>query len=479
MKKVIFTLIISFLTTILFAQSYEIKVEINGISDTVIYMGHYMGESKFVVDTTPINSKGKAIFFGSKKLEKGIYFIAMPSRNMTYFEFLIADQKKFTIKTDTANFVENLKIKGCKENIIFNEYQREMSDIQKNMSDLSKEYKKEKDDIEKQNIIREKQKALSKTRIDFMETIIEDNPDTFFSKILIAMQDIEIPEPPLDENGNITDSTFQYKYYKEHYFDNIDFSERGLLRTPIFENKLTYYFDKMVVPLPDSLIPESYKIIQKSYTAGDSLVFQFTTSHLLQYFQASKIMGYDAVFVAIAEDWYLSGRATWADSVFMNKLTKIVKEKSGTIIGDTAHNLERMQSIDDKYYTLHDIKADYTLLVFFEPHCGHCKKEIPKLVQHYRDSLSNFNVQIVAFYTQYDKDEWKDFIEDKELIEDGWLNVWDGPYPHTRFRDFYNINSTPKLFVLDKNKEIIGKRISVDDLKNFIEFKEIQKKRGL
>ncbi|MDD4150665.1 MAG: thioredoxin-like domain-containing protein [Bacteroidales bacterium] len=477
MKRFLFTLLIAIFTIGVFAQNYEIKVKINGISDTVIYLGHHFGEKKYVVDTTVIDSKGNAIFRGEKKLNKGIYLIVMPSKNMNYFEFLIADKTSFSIETDTAGFVEHMKIKGSKENLVFNEYQNKMSDIQEKRMKLNKEYEKAKGNEVEAKIVADKIQALNEERIAYMDKIANTNPNAFFSKILLAMKDIEIPEPPRNEAGVITDSSFQYKYFKSHYFDYVDFAESGLLRTPIFEGKLNYYFDKMVVPLVDSLLPEANNIITKAYEGGDSLMFQFTVSHLLHYFESSKIMGYDAVFVDIAEKWYLSGLATWADSTFLTKLAERVEKVTPTKLGAIAYNLERMQGTDDKYYNLHDIKGDYIALVFYEPHCGHCKTEVPKLMKYYRDSLKELNVKIFAVYTQYDKDEWEEFIDAKNLTEDGWYNVWDGPYPHSKFRDFYDIYSTPVIYVLDKDKKIIGKRIGVENIKSLIEFTKEKERR--
>ncbi len=477
MKKGFILILISFFATAIFAQSYEIKVNIQGLSDTVIYLGHHFGEKKYVIDTTTIDSKGNAVFRGDKELNRGIYLVVMPSRGMNYFEVLVADNKSFSIETDTANYVENMKIKGCKENILFNEYQKEMAGIQERRTELSKEYEAVKDNEEERKLVSDKMRALNEERVEYMDKVIEKNPKTFFSKILLAMKDVEIPDPPKDKNGVITDSTFQYRYYKSHYFDYIDFTENGLLRTPIYEGKLNYYFDKMVVPLIDSLLPEANGIITKAYEAGDSLMFQFTASHLLHYFETSKVMGYDAVFVDIAEKWYLSGKAEWADSAFLSKLTERVEKITPTKLGATAYNLQRMQSVDDKYYNLHSVEADYTVLVFFEPHCGHCKKEVPKLMDYYRDTLKPMNVKIFTVYTQYDKDEWKEFLDDKNLYEEGWYNIWDGPYPHSKFRDFYDIYSTPVVYVLDKEKKIIGKRIGVENIKSLIEFEEGKKER--
>jgi len=98
MKKVGLLLMIAFISLSISAQNYEIKVKINGISDTVVYLGHHFGEKKYVIDTTRIDSKGYAVFSGNENLNRGIYIIVMPSKNMTYFEILIADQKKFSIE---------------------------------------------------------------------------------------------------------------------------------------------------------------------------------------------------------------------------------------------------------------------------------------------------------------------------------------------------------------------------------------------
>lgn len=453
-----------------FAQEYEIKLKIHGVSDTVVYLGHHFGEKKLVIDTTTINSDGYAVFSGNKKLNKGIYLIVMPSRNMTYFEILVGDQQKFSVETDTSNFVKTMKIKGSKENTVFNQYQMVMAEIQNGRMNLDKQYQAAKDNPEEQKRIADQMNEQYSERKKIIENFISQNQGSFFSKILLSMKEPEVPEAPVDENGKVTEPDFRYKYYKAHFWDYIDWSESGLLRTPVFEPKLDYYFDKMVVPAPDSLIPEAEKIIQLAYDSGDSLMFQYVASHLLYKFETSDIMGYDAIFVDIAEKWYLNGKAFWADSALMSKLVPKVKNLSRTLIGDPAIELKRMQTIDERYMSLSQVDADYTVLVFYEPDCGHCKKEIPVLMQQYRDSLKAMNVKVFAVYTQYDRPEWEEFVKDKDLNEEGWINVWDGPVPHSGFKEAYNVIMTPSVFILDRNKKIIGKRIGMESIKSLIDF---------
>ncbi|MFO8001502.1 MAG: hypothetical protein R6U46_09670, partial [Marinilabilia sp.] len=47
-------------------------------------------------------------------------------------------------------------------------------------------------------------------------------------------------------------------------------------------------------------------------------------------------------------------------------------------------------------------------------------------------------------------------------------HVWD-PSRQTNFRKHYNINSTPSIFILGEDDEIIGKKIAVQDIPSFID----------
>ena len=270
---------------------YNIEFTIKGVSDTVIFVGHHFGEKKYVIDTIQMDSNGHGVMKGNKEIHKGIYLVVMPSRNMNFFEFLMGPegQRNFSIETDTSNYVKNMKIKGSPENVAFNTYQRHMMDLQTERYEIEKAIKKAGDDAEAKEVEYEKMRNLNTRRTEYMTKVENENKGTLFGSIMRSMHEVEIPDFPRDENGVITDSTFQYKYYKKHYFDYIDFEEEGLVRTPIYEPKLNYYFEKMVVPSPDSLIVDAHKVIQMTYEKGlmkgDTLMYQYTLSHLLNYFE--------------------------------------------------------------------------------------------------------------------------------------------------------------------------------------------------
>jgi thiol-disulfide isomerase/thioredoxin len=118
------------------------------------------------------------------------------------------------------------------------------------------------------------------------------------------------------------------------------------------------------------------------------------------------------------------------------------------------------------FHTLEEIKADFTVLVFYGPTCGHCKKEIPKIKKDVDSLITNgYNIETFAVATEFDLSEWKRFIHDQKT--GSWINVADinhddegNPVASSDWRDKYDIYSTPVVYLLDKQKKIIAKRIT-------------------
>jgi thiol-disulfide isomerase/thioredoxin len=182
-------------------------------------------------------------------------------------------------------------------------------------------------------------------------------------------------------------------------------------------------------------------------------------------------MGYDKVFVHIAERYYLTKEAFWADSTLQAKIHERVMKIKPNILGVPAHDLV-MPDTSLKLHRLYDIKAKYTILAFWDPTCSHCKTEIPKLYQYY-DSVKTKGVSIEVFSVGIESDIelWKKFLVEKKLH---WINVSD-LYNQTNFRSFYDIYSTPVIYLLDEKKNIIAKRLDTEKIRDFIENEEKKK----
>jgi thiol-disulfide isomerase/thioredoxin len=167
--------------------------------------------------------------------------------------------------------------------------------------------------------------------------------------------------------------------------------------------------------------------------------------------------------VKLADDIYLSGRADWVTQEFKENLRKQVELLRNNLIGMKAKDLV-MDSYRGFFVSLHDIEKDFTILYFWEPNCGHCKEATPKLKAYY-DKSKDYSVEIFAVCTVSDKELWSKYIEENKLT---WINGWD-PQRLTHYDFYYNVQSTPIVYILDRNMKIIAKKLAVEDIAGFID----------
>lgn len=460
------TLLIVLITSIsinIAAQGYNIDVTIKGWQDTTLILGHYFNKKMLVNDTIQINEKGMGTFSGKEALPGGVYIIYMPDQK--YFDLIIDNEQQFSIYADKEDPVQSLIIKGNKQEKAFNSYQKFISIQQKSANQLQQKIKDEaankKDSVD---IWKDELTELSKKVNSYWDDILHHHEGTFLATFVNAMREVNVPEFKADENT--PDSIVQwkrYQYYKTHYFDNMDMKDDRLLRTPFFNNKLETFFTKTVFQIPDSVVKESTRVIEMA--EGNSEMEKFLIQYTFNMVNESKLMGMDAAMVALAEKYYLSGKADWVDSEFLTKLKDRVQKLKPNLIGNTAPDL-KMVSSNNEFYRLSEVYSSLTILVFWEPDCGHCKKEIPLIKKDVWDKYQNLGIKIFAVFTQVETEEWTTFIQENQLEE--WINVYD-PYNQSNFRNLYDIYSTPTIYILDENKKIIAKRIGADQIPDFIE----------
>ncbi|MDY6799802.1 MAG: thioredoxin-like domain-containing protein [Bacteroidota bacterium] len=466
LKTLFFLLFISS-ASLIFAQGYEIKVNISDQPDAEIYLGYYYGDKTYVKDTVRLDNKGKGKFKADTLLPQGVYIVVLPSKN--YFDLLIGDDQQFAIETTSDDLVKNMKISGSKENEAFKEYQEFMMSNNKKSSELQsklKELDRSSDSVE---LIRKELEQMSRTVKNKINKFAQTYEGSMFSVIINVVKNPEIPEIEIPEGTNNPDSVrwfHSYNYNRQHYFDHIDFKDERYLYTPVFHNKLHTFFTKILIQDPDTI--NQYIDIVAAQAEENEEVFQYLMRYFINTFQRSNIMGMDKVFVHVTDNYYLTDKVDWLDETTLQRIKEQVAKLRFNLIGNRAQNL-RMETSTGEYASLYDIDAKFTILYFFEPDCGHCKKVTPKIKEIYED-FDRSELEVFAVYTQRDKDDWLEYLNDNQL---NWINVWD-PNNISNFRFFYNIYSTPTIYLVDKDKKIIAKRISHESVRKIIEM-ELEK----
>jgi thiol-disulfide isomerase/thioredoxin len=458
--KIIAFILFSTLIVSTKAESYKIKLSLKNTKDTSVYLAHYYDGKVFSIDTTSIKPNGKAIFSKNKKLPSGLYLIYLPSRK--YFDIFIGKDQTISISSDMMNIQNSLKIKGSIESIYFREYQsflREKTKERKNIIDKD-------DKIEFNN----KMKFINTEMQKYIKNISTELPNSSLSSFVNFTLSPETPDYDKIINHNIENrkdsiAILSYFYNKKHYWDNANLSDSTLLRTPIFKSKLDNYFNNTLILHPDTITNASNMLIESA--RGNKEMFRYLCSYCFNYSLNSKIMGMDRAFYNIANKYYLSNDVYWLTDSTRNKIKEKVLKLQYNLIGNKARDI-KLQTIDGELTSLYTTDANLTLMVFWEPNCGHCKKEMPQLKTEILEKYADKGLKVFAVNIQNNKAEWNKFVEDHELFD--FINCND-PKNTSNFRFYYNIDSTPMLYLLDKNKKIIAKKIDINTLSKIIKSK--------
>ena len=465
LKKSLFICLFSFLPILIFSQlknGYEINIEISGLKDSTIYLAYHLGDKQYINDTTRLDRYGKAFFKGAQPLPQGIYMIVLPGR--TYFEILMSDDQIFNVSCTYKDYLNTLRFTGSDENNAFVSYQKTWGKMQESMSALLKRAQVNKDNRDSTQILTAAQNDQEKKMKEYLKNVIKENNGNMLGTLVKSILPAEVPEfniPSAVKNPDSLKWILNYNYNKDHFFDNISFSDERLIRTPILHAKLNTFFSNVVIQAPDSINKEIDKIIAKC--KDNYKMFQFVSVFLFNHFRTSEIMGHDAVMVKLADDIYLSGKADWVTKEFKDDLRKQIELIRPNLIGKKGQNLI-MDSYKGIFVSLYDIEKDFTVLYFWEPNCGHCQEATPKLKAWY-EKAKNENIEVFAVCTTADKEKWTKYIEENKLT---WINGWD-PSRASHFDYYYNVQSTPMVYILDKNKKIIAKKLAVENIGSFIE----------
>jgi thiol-disulfide isomerase/thioredoxin len=465
MRKFLFYIFLASVHAFSFGQTkngYEIDLTINDLPDSTVFLAYHLGDKQYIRDTVRLDGKGHGMFKGQEILPQGIYMIVLPGRK--YFEVLMTANQHFSASCFYSDYFNSLKFSGSLENSAFVEYQRKWVKMQQRAASISKRIQNNRQNADSLKLLGPLQKLQEENMKSYLKSVIKENEGNFLATLVKGMLPIDIPDFPVPIGFANPDSVRwvrNYNYNKDHFFDNIDLNDERLLRTPLLYARLDAFFSSVLIQAPDTINKEIDKLIKKC--GSNHKIFQFISVYLFNHFRESEIMGQDAVMVKIADDIYLSGKADWVSKEFKDDLRKQIDLMRPNLIGKKAENLV-MDSYSGIFVSLYDVEKDFTILYFWEPNCGHCQEATPKLKVYY-DKPKDYSLEVFAVCTTSDRVKWTKYIEDNKLA---WINGWD-PKRSSHFDYYYNVQSTPTVYILDKNKKIIAKKLGVEEIGPFIE----------
>lgn len=457
-------------------SAYNINVTASQLANKSIYLAGYYNGKIYAFDTLALDTKGKGTFAKDKKLEEGMYLIYL-SPNRIY-EFILGPEQDLVAKIDTTKF--SFEITGAPQTDAFINFGKFMTQKRAEQEALLKKLETVKGDTIKEKPLQEEMKILDDLVVAEQKKLAEEYKGQVLGLFISGL--ITPQFPPNLVKGNMEDENFQmarYQYAKNHYWDNIDLTDIRNWRLNFLTKKLEDYTQHILIPNPDSIIPAVINLIEKSkaedriyiYDKKNPTSYELMVNYMINYSVSSKMMGMDKLMVELADKYYFTGKAPWADSTIMTNITSEVKKVRYNLIGLKAANMP-LKKFDGTNFYLYDIKSSCTLLYFYEPSCGHCKEVTPKLYDSIYQKYKSKGFEVVAVYLMTDKKEWEDFINQHKLYD--WINAWD-PTRQSYYWHYFDTSTTPGVYLLDKEKKIIAKKLDVISLDKILDI-ELNKK---
>jgi thiol-disulfide isomerase/thioredoxin len=462
-KLIVFLLLLlTSFSSLLRAQSFQIKVTLEGLKDTNIYLANYYGSKILRIDSVRLDKVGTGVFNYKEKRAEGIYVIYLNKDK--YFDFLIGKDQQLSMRTSFEPQAKRVFV-GAKETEEFQQYQEFLSVQRGKQQKLQKEYETHKSNPDSVKIITKDIEALNKVMEGYWEQKSAQYPETFFADFLHSMI-FPRPEPfvapPNCKNPDSLKWVMNYNFMVAHYWDNFNFNQPGLIRSPLIDTRLDTYFKNTLLQIPDSFLRPTFALIEKAKVNQE--MYRYISLHRLNDGITSEVMGMDKMFVAVAERYFLGGLGAWLDSAALAKVKEKVRVTKPNLIGNLAPELKLPDS-EGMFYSLRQMNSKYTILLFWEPNCSHCKKTVPQLYKDLYLPLKDKGVDIYAVCTQNKKEDWLKAISEYKIYD--WTNVWD-PALTSNFHSLYDIFSTPVIYILDPTKHIIAKRLDVESSVKFL-----------
>ena len=452
------------------SAQYKITVSIDGYQNDTCILGYQVGGTTYVSNAVyERNQKGAFVFEGETTLLGGLYSVLIKPDNK-YFQFIISSdeaQKDLILRTKITDnpaveLTANLKVENSKDNEVFMAFKSFLGQMRQKSQSLSRR----RSSAEAQNdtaLIRQlsaKFLALDQEVASYQDQLLLDYPDLLSPKIINGSRPPVVPD-------TIKDRAAVFNYYKAHFWDNFDWSDARLIRTPILKQKMDTYLEKLTMQTLDSVAAACVYMIDQALKYKSKEMFQYVAVQLLNQYAKQEVICMDGVYVTIAQKYYCSGLAYWLDSAKTASICADAQRMAPLRCGKNAPEARLKNINDSSYVSLYSIRKPFVAVYFWDPTCGNCAKMSKKLVPVY-NKWKDKGFEIYGVCSK----PWKEVEMCRKKVEDAsieWLNTTDDPYPLAWVKKYYDLRSNPYLYLLNEDKEIIYKRLSADQLDGILE----------
>jgi len=443
--KKLFTALLIFLVSVGFSfAQHSVSYTITGLKNSRIYLSAVHGSRYDVVDSS--NSvNGRIEFKNIANLPVGVYRISFAD---SLFTDVILNNENVVIANKLDNLTGGMNIISSEENKIYYEYWRMSSTINDSIQLISElgdaiyksnNYKRT-PDLDSMAL---KVYLLSEKLNKYTYQLVSKSQGLYVNKLLKAYATPDWPAYKKTTGAKTYKN--KYAFLKEHFFDNIDFSDSTLLNSEVFYVLCTDYLTKYADPATDSNYMAAIDFILNKAQPYPP-VYKYILNLFVNTFDDTEWV---ETFIHLVDDYLAKNTCTTDehDRNMSERAAVLKKLKPGNKAPEII-----LYDVDGKPVSLYATKSKVTLLMFWSSECEHCEEVMSQINNTY-SLYKPLGLEVFAVSADTDKNSWISAVKKYELT---WINVSDLKGFQSPAIIAYNAYSTPTFFLLDSEKNIIS-----------------------
>ena len=442
--KYLFIVLIVFVSYTSFSQkTYQIDVTIDGFPSSQLYLADFYGDKNNVFDTLFTNPSGHVGFLMDDSRPAGMYRIFITQNDFLDFIF---NKENIVLTTNVKAPMDSLKVISSVENKLYYDFLRAERTFMTKLELLSPLLSYFPQDDEFYNTARIKFLRVQQERDSYLLDKKKEYPDAYATKILQFQRNPNLPASLSDIEKS--------EFIKTHFFDKVDFSDPDLLRSDVYPNKiisfLTLYSNRNIPQekLEENFISAIDNLMSRPF--DNIIVKEYIIKYLISGFEK---YGFEKVILHIA--------STYNDNTCENEERKSdlqtrLDNYKKLAIGKIGPDIS-IPDMNGNLVELKNIQTKYVMLIFWATWCPHCSQMLPEIYNLYKNQTEK-NVEVIAISIDEDADAWNNFLAKNNFT---WINASDLKGWNGKTTIDYNIYATPTIIVLDQNRQILSKPLTM------------------
>lgn len=252
-------------------------------------------------------------------------------------------------------------------------------------------------------------------------------------------------------------------YVALHYWDHFDFRDTAYIHLPdITEQAAVNYMD-LLNRIPREEASASLQTLVQKATVEPRMMNYFWKTFFRYWHEPNSPMKNEDLFILFCKEVERHpsvGVALQERAAFLRSMAE--KNRIGMPAADFVYTLP-----SGKQGRLYGIKAEYTLLFFYNPDCHTCAdiKQAMRSSSLLQELTGSARMKVLTIYPDEDVALWRAHLHE---MADKWINGYDKGQVLT-LEQRYDLSSIPSFYLLDKNKKVLLKDADWQQVLHFFE----------